>query len=135
MPACPRCQQPIPEGAALCPACGAQSRRGFFGRLVGNFSRPLAPEVRAEFAMIVEHVLVMPGRGAVVSGRVTSGVLRVAQPISFQTPGGVLRVCAVQGIEKDRRAVETTRAGETVALLITGVDREEIAAGTVIHGR
>jgi translation elongation factor EF-Tu-like GTPase len=130
---CPRCQQAMPEGATQCPACGAHDRRGFFGRLVGNLRSPFVPD--APFSMTVDDVLVMPGRGAVVTGRVSAGVVRVGQPVSFQTPTGPTRVCAVQGIEKERRQVGVARAGETVGLLITGVDREDVVRGTVILGR
>jgi translation elongation factor EF-Tu-like GTPase len=81
------------------------------------------------FAMTVEDVFVIKGRGVVATGRIQSGSLQVGDEVTVN--GGVsLRV---EAIEAFRRKITVANAGDDVGVLFgRGVDKAEINRGDVL---
>jgi elongation factor Tu len=92
-----------------------------------------APErdVASPFLMPIQDVFTIPGRGTVVTGRVTRGVLPVGAQVEILGGEGA-RAVVVTGIESFRRSLPEARAGETVGLLLRGVARDEVFRGQVL---
>ena len=84
----------------------------------------------AAFLMPVENVHTIEGRGTVVTGRVSRGVLpRGASVEVVGEQGGEVVVTGVQAFHRD---IPEARAGLNVGLLLRGVKRDQIARGCVL---
>ena len=80
------------------------------------------------FRMTVQDVFVIRGRGAVATGRVESGGLRVGDEVKIND-GLRVRVDAIEALRKKR---DTAQTGDNVGLLFKSLDKTDIAAGDVI---
>ncbi len=92
---------------------------------------PVAPA--GPFEMTIEDVFSITGRGTVVTGRVTSGVVRVGMPVTVNTEPQPVST-TVTGVEQFRKKTDQAGAGETVGLLLDGVGRDDVAPGNVVSG-
>ena len=72
------------------------------------------------FLMPVESVLSITGRGTVVTGRVSRGVVRLGDKLSLVGRDGEL---VVTGLETFKCPLEEARAGHNVGVLLRGLDR------------
>jgi translation elongation factor EF-Tu-like GTPase len=79
-----------------------------------------------DFALTVQDVFTISGRGTVVTGQVATGQLSVGQQVTQLRDGSVLRQLDVTGIEMFRKRTDIARTGDTVGLLVSGVQRDEI---------
>jgi len=88
-------------------------------------------EVDKPFAMPIEDVFSISGRGTVVTGRVESGIVNVGDEVEIV---GILptRKCVITGIEMFRKILKDGRAGDNVGCLIRGLKREEVERGQVL---
>jgi len=88
-------------------------------------------EVDKAFAMPIEDVFSISGRGTVVTGRVESGIVNVGDEVEIV---GILptRKCVITGIEMFRKILKDGRAGDNVGCLIRGLKREEVERGQVL---
>ena len=84
------------------------------------------------FAMKIEDVFSISGRGVVVTGKVQAGTVRKGDAVVLRSAAGKTRRCRVTGIEKFRKTLETAAAGENVGLLLEGVEKGDIASGDVL---
>jgi elongation factor Tu len=100
--------------------------------LLGALDTLKAPErdLAGSFLMPVEDVFSIGGRGTVVTGRVTRGVLRVGDEVELL--GATPDRTVVTGIETFHQLRETAEAGDNVGLLLRGVAREGIARGALV---
>lgn len=80
------------------------------------------------FRMTVQDVFVIRGRGAVATGQVEYGELRVGDEVKINDGTRV----KVDAIEAFRKKLDTATAGETVGLLFKKLSKDDIAAGDVI---
>jgi elongation factor Tu len=88
-------------------------------------------EIDKPFAMPIEDVFSISGRGTVVTGRVESGIVNVGDEVEIV---GILptRKCVITGIEMFRKILKDGRAGDNVGCLIRGLKREEVERGQVL---
>jgi elongation factor Tu len=88
-------------------------------------------EIDKSFAMPIEDVFSISGRGTVVTGRVESGIVNVGDEVEIV---GILptRKCVITGIEMFRKILKDGRAGDNVGCLIRGLKREEVERGQVL---
>jgi len=88
-------------------------------------------EVDKSFAMPIEDVFSISGRGTVVTGRVESGIVNVGDEVEIV---GILptRKCVITGIEMFRKILKDGRAGDNVGCLIRGLKREDVERGQVL---
>jgi elongation factor Tu len=84
-----------------------------------------------EFRMIVEDVFSIRGRGTVVTGRIESGTLRVGDAVGLQRDSATLAT-KVTGIEMFRKQLEQAKAGDSVGVLLHGVDKTGVQRGDVL---
>jgi elongation factor Tu len=92
-----------------------------------------APERDTEkpFAMAVEDVFSIKGRGTVVTGRIDRGIIKVGEPVEIiglrdtQTS-----VCT--GVEMFHKLLDEGMAGDNVGLLLRGIERTDVERGQVI---
>ena len=80
------------------------------------------------FRMTVQDVFVIRGRGAVATGRVEYGELRVGDQAQIND-GSVVRVDAIEAF---RKKLDTAKVGDNVGLLFSKLTKSDLAAGDVI---
>ena len=80
------------------------------------------------FKMTVEDVFVIRNRGAVATGRVECGTLRVGDTV--QINGG--QSVTVDAIEKFRKKLDEATQGENVGVLFKSINKGQLARGDVL---
>lgn len=80
------------------------------------------------FRMTVEDVFVIRNRGAVATGRVEYGELRVGDEVRINDGPGI----RVDAIEAFRKKCDTATVGDNVGLLFKKLGSSDVSAGDVI---
>jgi hypothetical protein len=149
MKRCKSCKQSVPDNVKTCPFCG-KSIGGFWSRLFGGNDMPQPPGFSSSvaqppgsstsvaqdagpFAMTIEDVFSIGGRGTVVTGLIRGGEIKVGDQVRFVTPSNQEKVCIVTGVEIFRKLKATAKAGDYVGLLLKGADQEDVAKGIELH--
>ncbi|MGW2840947.1 elongation factor Tu [Streptomyces sp. NPDC001493] len=83
----------------------------------------------APFLLPVENVLTITGRGTVVTGAVERGTVRIGDRVHVL---GADTETVVTGLETFGRPMESAQAGDNVALLLRGVERDRVRRGHVV---
>ncbi|WFB06262.1 elongation factor Tu [Streptomyces sp. LX-29] len=83
----------------------------------------------APFLMPVENVLTISGRGTVVTGAVERGTVQVGDRVEVLGAG---LASVVTGVETFGKPMELAEAGDNVALLLRGVQRDAVRRGHVV---
>jgi elongation factor Tu len=81
--------------------------------------------------MPVEDVFSITGRGVAGTGRIESGRVKVGDEIEI-VGLGIRRKTVVMGVEKFSRTLDAGEAGDSVGLLLRGVERNELQRGMVM---
>ncbi len=81
------------------------------------------------FQMTVQDVFVITGRGAVATGRVEYGELRVGEKVQIND-GPAVRVDAIEAF---RKILDAAKTGDSVGLLFKKLTKSDLAAGDVIR--
>ncbi|MCX4398165.1 elongation factor Tu [Streptomyces sp. NBC_00264] len=85
----------------------------------------------APFLLSVENVLTITGRGTVVTGAVERGTVRTGDRVSVLGPDQDIET-VVTGLETFGKPMESAEAGDNVALLLRGVERDRVRRGHVV---
>ena len=85
------------------------------------------------FRMTIEDVFVIRDRGAVVTGKIEQGVLKVGDEINIKRQDS-FKKAFVTGIESFRKQKDEARAGEAVGVLMRGISKEDVQRGDVLTG-
>ena len=88
-------------------------------------------ETDKPFAMPIEDVFSITGRGTVVTGRIEQGVLKVGDQVEIVGLRDV-QTTTVTGIEMFRKLLDEGRAGDNVGLLLRGIGKDDVERGQVI---
>ena len=84
------------------------------------------------FAMPIEDVFSITGRGTVATGRIERGVINVGDPVQIlgfvEQP--LASVCT--GIEMFKKLLDRGEAGDNAGILLRGIDKNDIRRGMVI---
>ncbi|MCZ4124228.1 elongation factor Tu [Streptomyces sp. H39-S7] len=83
----------------------------------------------APFLLPVENVLTITGRGTVVTGAVERGTVRVGDRVEVL---GADTASVVTGLETFGKPMESAQAGDNVALLLRGVQRDIVRRGHIV---
>jgi len=83
------------------------------------------------FLMPVEDVFTIQGRGTVVTGRVSRGVLKLNDEVEIVGLKAT-RKTVVTGIEMFRKTLNEAQAGDNVGLLLRGIEKDDVQRGQVI---
>ena len=88
-------------------------------------------ETDKPFAMPIEDVFSITGRGTVVTGRIEQGVLKVGDQVEIIGLRD-MQTTTVTGIEMFRKLLDEGRAGDNVGLLLRGIGKDDVERGQVI---
>lgn len=80
----------------------------------------------------VEDVFSITGRGTVASGRIDRGAVRVGDEIEIVGIKPETQKAVVTGVEMFRKTLDYGEAGDSVGVLLRGIQREDIERGQVI---
>jgi len=123
------------EGSALCALDGTNEDMGKKAvlRLVECMDKlPLPPRAAdGPFAMPVEQVLSIPGRGTVATGRVESGRIKIGDEVDIL---GLMptKKAVCTGVEMFRKELNDAQAGDNIGVLLRGIKKEDITKGQVL---
>src|SRR2546427_73993 len=87
--------------------------------------------VDGAFAMPVEDVFSISGRGTVVTGRIERGIIKVGEEIEIVGIRDTQKTI-VTGVEMFRKLLDQGQAGDNVGLLLRGTKREDVERGQVL---
>src|SRR6187551_780167 len=88
-------------------------------------------EIDKPFALPVEDVFSITGRGTVATGRIERGIVKVGEEVAL-VGFGADKKTVITGVEMFRKLLDEGRAGDNVGLLLRGVGKEEIERGMVL---
>ena len=83
------------------------------------------------FAMPIEDVFSITGRGTVVTGRVESGIIKVGEECEIVGLRPTQKT-TVTGVEMFRKLLDQGEAGDNVGLLLRGTKKEDVERGQII---
>jgi elongation factor Tu len=83
--------------------------------------------------MPIDDVRSMTGRGTLATGTIQQGAVKAGDPVEIIGPDVKPRSSVVLALELAGKVVGHARAGDTVGVLLRGVDPEEIASGQVLQ--
>lgn len=84
-----------------------------------------------DFLMPVEDVFTITGRGTVVTGAISQGVIHVGDKVEIIGMGETLETTCT-GVEMFRKLMDEGQAGDNVGILVRGIEREQVERGMVI---
>ena len=125
---------PVVRGSALKAlegdADGAAQIKELMAEVDSYIPEPVR-EMDKPFAMPIEDVFSITGRGTVVTGRIEQGVLNVGDQVEIV---GLreLQTTTCTGIEMFRKLLDEGRAGDNVGLLLRGIGKEDVERGQLI---
>jgi elongation factor Tu len=88
-------------------------------------------EIDKPFALPVEDVFSITGRGTVATGRIERGIIKVGEEVALVGFGSDKK-SIVTGVEMFRKLLDQGQAGDNVGLLLRGVDKKEVERGMVL---
>ncbi len=125
---------PVIRGSALGALNGEEKWEKTILELMAAVDKnvPLPPrDVDKPFAMPIEDIFSISGRGTVVTGRIERGKVKVGEEmeiVGFRPT--IKRV--VTGVEMFRKLLDEGMAGDNVGLLLRGTEKEEVERGQVV---
>eukprot|EP00887_Chlorella_sp_A99_P002697 scaffold6.g2697.t1 len=127
---------PIVRGSALAALKGENPAIGKEAilKLMDAVDSYLPDPVRAldkPFAMPVEDVFSIQGRGTVVTGRIEQGVIKSGEEVEIVGIRPSLKT-TVTGVEMFKKVLNEGQAGENVGLLLRGTKRDDVERGQVV---
>jgi elongation factor Tu len=100
-------------------------------RVIDEYIPEPEREMDKPFAMAIEDVFSIKGRGTVVTGRIDRGTIKVNEPVEIvglrETQNSV-----VTGVEMFHKLLDAGIAGDNVGLLLRGIDRTDVERGQVV---
>jgi elongation factor Tu len=88
-------------------------------------------ETDKPFALAIEDVFTITGRGTVVTGRIERGVVHLNDEVEIVGLRETKKT-TVTGIEMFRKLLDQGEAGDNVGVLLRGIDRTEVERGQVL---
>jgi len=127
---------PIVRGSALKALEGDKSEigEGSIKKLmeaVDSYIPEPKRDIDKPFAMPIEAVFSIPGRGTVATGRIERGKIKVGDEVDIVGLGSDLK-SVVTGVEMFRKTMNEGFAGHNVGLLLRGIKAEEVDRGMVV---
>src|SRR4029077_6084214 len=88
-------------------------------------------DVDRPFAMPIEDIFSISGRGTVVTGRIERGKVKAGEEIEIVGFRPTMKK-TVTGIEMFRKLLDEGMAGDNVGLLLRGTEKDEVERGQVL---
>src|SRR3989339_142352 len=83
------------------------------------------------FLMPVEDVFSIKGRGTVVTGRISTGIVKIGDEIEIVGIKDTTK-SVVTGVEMFHQQLEQGQAGDNVGLLLRGIEKDDVQRGQVL---
>src|ERR1700723_139397 len=99
-------------------------------RVGKNVPQPVR-DIDKPFAMPIEDIFSISGRGTVVTGRVERGKVKVGEEIEIVGFRPTQKK-VVTGVEMFRKLLDEGLAGDNVGLLLRGTEKEDVERGQVV---
>jgi elongation factor Tu len=99
---------------------------------VDSFIPTPARPIDLPFAMPVEDVFTITGRGTVATGRVERGVVKVGDPVEIVGLADEPKTTVVTGVEMFRKLLDQAQAGDNVGCLLRGIQRKDVERGQLL---
>jgi len=101
-------------------------------RIVDEYIPEPEREMDKPFAMAIEDVFSIKGRGTVVTGRIDRGKVKVGEPVEIVglREKSMNSVCT--GVEMFHKQLDEGMAGDNVGLLLRGIERTDVERGQVV---
>lgn len=84
----------------------------------------------AAFLFPIETVLVIKGRGTVVTGRIEQGTVKIQDPLDLVSTKVTSTIC--MGLEMFRKSLDCAEVGDSIGMLIRGISKDEVSRGNVL---
>jgi elongation factor Tu len=91
---------------------------------------PVRP-VDKPFLMPIEDVFSIKGRGTVVTGRVSRGIVKVNETVDIVGLRDT-KQSVVTGVEMFRKTLDQGQAGDNIGVLLRGIEKDDIERGQVL---
>jgi len=98
---------------------------------VDNYIPEPARELDKPFAMAIEDVFSIEGRGTVVTGRVERGIIHPNDEVEIVGIRPTQKTVAVS-VEMFQKTLDEGRAGENVGILLRGLKKDDVERGQVL---
>jgi len=95
-----------------------------------NVPQPVR-EVDKPFAMPIEDIFSISGRGTVVTGRIERGKVKVSEEVEIVGFRPTQKK-VVTGVEMFKKLLDEGLAGDNVGLLLRGTEKEDVERGQVV---
>jgi elongation factor Tu len=125
---------PVVRGSALGALNGEEKWEKQIDALMDAVDKNIPQPVRdvdKPFAMPIEDIFSISGRGTVVTGRVERGKVKVGEEVDIVGFRPTMKR-VVTGIEMFRKLLDEGMAGDNVGLLLRGTEKEEVERGQVL---
>ena len=99
---------------------------------VDTFIPTPARPVDLPFAMPVEDVFTISGRGTVATGRIERGVVKVGDPVEIVGLHEEKTNSVITGVEMFHKLMDQGEAGDNIGALLRGINRDQVQRGQVI---
>ncbi len=90
-----------------------------------------ARDLDKPFAMAIEDVFSIEGRGTVATGRISRGVIKANEEVEIVGIRPTQKTVAVS-VEMFQKSLDEGRAGDNVGILLRGLKKEDVERGQVI---
>lgn len=127
---------PVIKGSALCavedknPELGRESIIKLMDAVDTNIPTP-ERSLDQPFLLPIEIVHTIPGRGTVVTGRVTKGTMKTGVEVEVVGFSKSLNA-KVSGIEMFHKTLEEATAGDQMGILLKGLKRDDVRRGMCV---
>src|SRR6202048_4690633 len=125
---------PVVRGSALGALNGEEKWEKTIDELMAVVDKNIPQPVRdvdKPFAMPIEDIFSISGRGTVVTGRVERGKVKVGEEVEIVGFRPTQKK-VVTGVEMFRKLLDEGIAGDNVGLLLRGTEKEEVERGQVL---
>ena len=125
---------PVVRGSALQALNGDAKWEGKIDELMEAVDKNVPLPVRdvdKPFAMPIEDIFSISGRGTVVTGRIERGKVKVGEEIEIVGFRPTQKK-VVTGVEMFRKLLDEGIAGDNVGLLLRGTEKEDVERGQVV---
>ena len=87
------------------------------------------PYFEEGFVMEIEDIFTITGRGTVVVGKIMAGDLRINDRVKIQRNGTIVMEVDVIGIEMFRKTLNYAKVGDSIGVLLKGVNKNDLKRG------
>ena len=79
------------------------------------------------FSMTVMDAFKIAGKGVIITGRIDSGTVRTGDSVCLTAAKIGTRTLTVEAVENFGRSLESAHQGDSVGILVNGVDKQDIS--------